>query len=46
MTAAAICKAVLVGKTPEATRKQENNLHAAILAALRMRPVAAMTLSS
>jgi surface antigen len=27
----------LAGKTPEATRKQENNLQAAILAALRKR---------
>jgi hypothetical protein len=28
---------LLAGKTPEATRKQENNLQAAILAALRAR---------
>jgi hypothetical protein len=28
---------LLVGKTPEATRRQENNLEAAILAALRKR---------
>ena len=37
MTADDICKALLVGKTPAATRKQENNLQAAILAALRKR---------
>jgi hypothetical protein len=37
MTADDICRALLVGKTPEATRKQENNLQAAILAALRKR---------
>ncbi|MBR1212011.1 hypothetical protein [Bradyrhizobium sp. JYMT SZCCT0180] len=37
MTADDICKALLAGKTPAATRKQENNLQAAILAALRAR---------
>ena len=37
MTADDICKALLAGKTPEATRKQESNLQAAILAALRAR---------
>jgi hypothetical protein len=37
MTADDICKALLVGKSPEATRKQENNLQATILAALRKR---------
>jgi hypothetical protein len=37
MTADDICKALLAGKTPAATRKQENNLQAAILAALRKR---------
>jgi hypothetical protein len=37
MTADYICKALLAGKTPEATRKQESNLQAAILAALRAR---------
>jgi hypothetical protein len=37
MTADDICKALLVGKSPAATRKQENNLQAAILAALRKR---------
>ncbi|MGY4504480.1 hypothetical protein ACVWYH_008437 [Bradyrhizobium sp. GM24.11] len=37
MTADDICRALLVGKTPEPTRKQENNLQAAILAALRRR---------
>jgi len=37
MTADDICKAFLAGKTPEATRSQENNLQAAILAALRKR---------
>ena len=37
MTADDICKALLTGKTPAATRKQENNLQAAILAALRAR---------
>lgn len=37
MTADDICRALLNGKTPEATRKQENNLQAAILAALRKR---------
>ena len=30
-------QALLAGKTPEATRKEENNLQAAILAALRVR---------
>ena len=37
MTADDICKALLAGKSPEPTRKQENNLQAAILAALRKR---------
>jgi hypothetical protein len=37
MTANDICRALLAGKTPEATRKQEINLQAAILAALRKR---------
>jgi hypothetical protein len=37
MTADDICKALLAGKTPAATGKQENNLQAAILAALRKR---------
>ena len=37
MTADDICQALLAGKTPEATRKQENNLQAPILAALRVR---------
>jgi hypothetical protein len=37
MTADDICKVLLAGKTPAATRKQENNLQAAILAVLRMR---------
>jgi hypothetical protein len=37
MTADDICQALLAGKTPAATRKQENNLQAAILAALRKR---------
>jgi hypothetical protein len=37
MTADDICKALLAGKTPEATRKQESNRQAAILAALRAR---------
>jgi hypothetical protein len=37
MTADDICRALLAGKTPAATRKQENNLQAAILAALRKR---------
>jgi hypothetical protein len=37
MTADDICKALLAGKSPEPTRKQENNLQAAILAALRIR---------
>ena len=37
MTADDICKALLVGKMPVATRRQENNLQAAILAALRKR---------
>ncbi|CAN7396992.1 hypothetical protein LJR220_003542 [Bradyrhizobium sp. LjRoot220] len=37
MTADDICKALLAGKTPEATRKQANNLQAAILPALRAR---------
>jgi hypothetical protein len=36
-TADDICKALSVGKTPEVTRKQENNLQAAILAALPKR---------
>jgi hypothetical protein len=35
MTADDICQALLVGKTPVATRRQENTLQAAILAALR-----------
>jgi hypothetical protein len=37
MTADDICQALLAGKTPVATRKQGNNLQAAILAALRKR---------
>lgn len=37
MTADDICKALLSGKSPAATRAQENNLQAAILAALRKR---------
>jgi hypothetical protein len=37
MTADDICKALLAGKSPAATGKQENNLQAAILAALRKR---------
>jgi hypothetical protein len=37
MTADDICKALLAGKMPEATRKQEDNLQSAILAALRAR---------
>lgn len=37
MTADDLCKALLAGKRPEPTRKQENNLQAAILAALRKR---------
>ena len=37
MAADDICKALLAGKTPVATRKQENNLQAAILAAPRAR---------
>lgn len=37
MTADDICRVLLVGKAPEATRKQEKNLQAAILAALRKR---------
>jgi hypothetical protein len=37
MTADDICKALLVGKTPEPTKAQESNLQAAILAALRKR---------
>jgi hypothetical protein len=37
MTADDICKALLDGKRPEPTRRQENNLQAAILAALRKR---------
>ena len=37
MTADDICQALLAGKMPVATRKQENNLQAAILAALRKR---------
>jgi hypothetical protein len=37
MTADDICKALLAGKSPAATREQENNLQAAILAALRKR---------
>src|SRR5882757_3438004 len=32
MTADDICRALLAGKAPEATRQQENNLQAAILA--------------
>ena len=43
MTADDICKALLVGKSPEPTRKQENNLQAAILAALRKRNGEAVT---
>jgi hypothetical protein len=43
MTADDICKALLVGKTPAATRKQENNLQAAILAALRKQKGGAVT---
>ncbi len=35
MTADDICKAILSGKRPEATRHQEANLQSAILAALR-----------
>ena len=35
MTADDICKALSVGKTPVATRQQENALEAAILASLR-----------
>jgi hypothetical protein len=42
MTAYDICKALLVGKTPEATRNQETSLQAAILAALRARKGAAV----
>jgi hypothetical protein len=42
MTADDICKVLLAGKTPVATRKQENNLQAAILAALRVRKGAAV----
>jgi hypothetical protein len=42
MTADDICKALLAGKMPAATRKQENNLQAAILAALRARKGAAV----
>jgi hypothetical protein len=37
LTADDICKALLAGKSPAATRKQENNLQAAILVALRKR---------
>lgn len=37
MTADDICRALLAGKRPEPTRRQENNLQAAILAALRKR---------
>ncbi|WMT79467.1 hypothetical protein [Bradyrhizobium sp. Ash2021] len=37
MTADDICQAPLAGKTAAATRKQEKNLQAAILAALRVR---------
>ena len=37
ITADDICKGLLAGKTPVATRKQANNLQAAILAALRKR---------
>ncbi|WP_338821558.1 hypothetical protein [Bradyrhizobium septentrionale] len=37
MTADDICKALLSGRSPAATRAQENNLQAAILAALRKR---------
>jgi hypothetical protein len=43
MTADDICKALLAGKTPVATRKQENNLQAAIFAALRKRKGDAVT---
>jgi hypothetical protein len=43
MTADDICKALLAGKMPVATRKQENNLQAAILAALRARKGGAVT---
>jgi hypothetical protein len=42
MTADDICKALLVGRTLRATRKQENNLQAAVLAALRKRKDAAV----
>ncbi|WP_213772650.1 hypothetical protein [Bradyrhizobium sp. dw_78] len=42
MTADDICKTLLVGKSPAATGKQENNLQAAILAALRKRKGAAV----
>src|SRR5258708_1325970 len=37
MTADDICKALLVGKRPQPTRKHEETLQAAILAALRKR---------
>jgi hypothetical protein len=43
MTADDICKTLLAGKTPAATRAQENNLQAAILAALRKREGAVVT---
>jgi hypothetical protein len=43
MTAEDIGKALLARKMPEATRKQENNLQAAILAALRKRKGGAVT---
>jgi hypothetical protein len=43
MTADDIGKALLAGNIPEATRKQENNLQAAILAALRKRKGGAVT---
>jgi len=37
MTARKISDALLAGKTPPATRKQEETLRAALLAALRVR---------
>lgn len=43
MTADDICRALLAGKSPAATRKQEKNLQAAILAALRKRKGGAVT---
>jgi hypothetical protein len=43
MTADDIGRALLAGKTPEFTRAQENNLQAAILAALRKRKGAGVT---